>query len=1168
MNNRKKALITASAAIALTLGAATGVYAFYVRKTLSQNNTISIGNAEVVLGDGTQTAFFKASVAPYDGQFAPQSYQEANEAAQQDNGEHIATATVTLSRETEGDIFYGLSIDYEKYANNAQLASNVYVTCFEEQAGGTGTAVWSHVALEDLGTVEDSIAQGEEVVYKLFVTAESIAATGNTLSFDVVLESGPAPVTADTAIAAGATGEVTVAGSIGATTLVADAWYDGTGAWAIKQGETVVYSAQGATGGWQKIHLDGVTLGEDGKAQLTLDAADGSVYLKNVQAYSIDELELSGEFRTLYSAGETFSADGLVVTARYNDGSYDVLESGEYQITADTSSAGVRDVTISYGGRTATYRIAVVPDVTEENIIEFENTSGDGAALTLYITERTGEGVSSANSSAKGKYLYSGDDGYQMFDFDYAYTAQSWHSEFASQGVYENPLNDIWSADNGSLFVELGDEARDFADMRFKASGNEWHTKVLGWTEVKSITAAVPEGKTFYEGEFNGEGVVIDYTKTDGSTGQITATAENIADNTIQFFDTDRKISLKGESLTAGSHTVMVLYDSKSFNIQITVAEDVLTGIEADASGATIAFAHGEAFSHDGLVVNGVYASGRKVAIATEGYSVAPPDDFATATGTRQVSIVCGGYTATYDITISHKFISSVYSDGDSDSDSDDKYCRVCTCGHDEQVTVWGDRTVTVNGKVFVPSTGFEAENAGYGIIYDVTDSANPVFRITLNGQNTSSGGIYAGGLNITLNNNDVVIFVEEDVTIASFNVEKALSGNKVTVCGNGKLTVTDKFRSNADNLVVLSDIETHCTFNVGKFTLGAEDNSVQPELYIHFNGDFNGVETKNVGGMNWNLLSGTVTIQNEKKAYPGFSLNTAGDTLTIGQYATVNIVNFSAGLGAWNGALGNCFIRVYGQLNLYGSGGNANITTAQNSESAGLYVEGTYNENLTLEDWVASRTWSDEWSYDDVGHWHASTDGAGVKDYQTHVFEGQSNVCTVCGHFAANSQNEFSVAGNPNGNWTYGSVVYAWDGNQAIKNETGSESFTFTAATVSTADSWQPAGGGEIKAGWLSADQTLAIAYTFTEAGTYDMHLWLNGKSNDVRFSMRAALVGEGQTSAKQTVFASSASSDDWGYDGTFTVEAGDTIYIMIFNETPEGGSYPQADYEISFTK
>ena len=267
----------------------------------------------------------------------------------------------------------------------------------------------------------------------------------------------------------------------------------------------------------------------------------------------------------------------------------------------------------------------------------------------------------------------------------------------------------------------------------------------------------------------------------------------------------------------------------------------------------------------------------------------------------------------------------------------------------------------------------------------------------------------------------------------------------------------------------------------------------------------------------------------------------------------------------------------------------SATCTTAGNIEyyycnTCHKYFSDEAGQNeITQEQTVTEATghvWAEAWTSDEAGHWHACT-AAGCEernDYAEHTYAPATTeapeTCTVCGHtrgeklFFDKLADSFSTESNPNGNWTYGSVAYAWNGDQAIKNEAGSESFTFTAATESTADSWRPAGGGEIKAGWLSADSTLTIAYTFTEAGTYNLHLWMNGKQEGSRFIVRTALVGEGQTSAKTTGFISGAENREWSNDSSLTVEAGDTVYIMIFNETKTEGSFPQADYDISFTE
>ena len=261
-------------------------------------------------------------------------------------------------------------------------------------------------------------------------------------------------------------------------------------------------------------------------------------------ALRLDLTEVQREFQP----GEAFTAAGLKVFLKDGEDETGLAEGeGGYTVTApEFGGAGAYTVTVTYGEDSAQYTVAVIPDVDEDMTIGFVSRD-ENASLTLYITERMPDkSTNTTDSTAKGIYIYKDASGYQSFNFDFAYVASGWASQFNTVGVYETPFNDFWSEDNSALFVELGDETKGVEAMRFKASGNEWHTKVLGWTEVASIDkVTIPEDKVFSANlPFDGTGIIIDYTLTDGQKGQITATEANINDGTIQFFDCETRESM------------------------------------------------------------------------------------------------------------------------------------------------------------------------------------------------------------------------------------------------------------------------------------------------------------------------------------------------------------------------------------------------------------------------------------------------------------------------------------------------------------------------------------------------------------------------------------------------------------------------------------------------
>ena len=484
-------------------------------------------------------------------------------------------------------------------------------------------------------------------------------------------------------------------------------------------------------------------------------------------ALRLDLTEVQREFQP----GEAFTAAGLKVFLKDGEDETGLAEGeGGYTVTApEFSGAGAYTVTVTYGEDSAQYTVAVIPDVDEDMTIGFVSRD-ENASLTLYITERMPDkSTNTTDSTAKGIYIYKDASGYQSFNFDFAYVASGWASQFNTVGVYETPFNDFWSEDNSALFVELGDETKGVEAMRFKASGNEWHTKVLGWTEVASIDkVTIPEDKVFSANQpFDGTGIIIDYTLTNGEKGQITANEANINDGTIQFFDCETRESMRDEGyeLVVGEILMRVMYDSKVFDVTIEVTEGTAY---LEVSGGVRTFAEGSTPSSEGLTVRYVDGNGNASYLTEgeDGYTVTlPTEEQMNEPGTYQVRVTYGELTVTYDVTVTHNFTSS--------RDEDGTFRRVCSsCGESETVEVYGDRKVNINGTDFFPTTGYDAANAAYGVTYDVSKGAmDAEFVVTLNAANTGAGGVYENGLNITTTNNNVIVNFGEGAAKINVNV-------------------------------------------------------------------------------------------------------------------------------------------------------------------------------------------------------------------------------------------------------------------------------------------------------------------------------------------------------------------------------------------------------------
>lgn len=81
-----------------------------------------------------------------------------------------------------------------------------------------------------------------------------------------------------------------------------------------------------------------------------------------VHPLTVDYIKIGGNYKTNYVEGQKFDADGMTVTAYYNDGSYRVLDNSEYEFYHDDNlEPGNQTVTIKYTDDTNTTVTADIP---------------------------------------------------------------------------------------------------------------------------------------------------------------------------------------------------------------------------------------------------------------------------------------------------------------------------------------------------------------------------------------------------------------------------------------------------------------------------------------------------------------------------------------------------------------------------------------------------------------------------------------------------------------------------------------------------------------------------------------------------------------------------------------------------------------------------------------
>ena len=114
---------------------------------------------------------------------------------------------------------------------------------------------------------------------------------------------------------------------------------------------------------------------------------ESTTYDIEVVAAALSEIQLSGSYPTQFAQGDAFSHAGMTVTAVYSDANEtDVTDDATFS-GYDMSGAGIQTVTVSYGGKEATYKIKVVPANTDFIVADDLEATGSGYTPFSGVTD-------------------------------------------------------------------------------------------------------------------------------------------------------------------------------------------------------------------------------------------------------------------------------------------------------------------------------------------------------------------------------------------------------------------------------------------------------------------------------------------------------------------------------------------------------------------------------------------------------------------------------------------------------------------------------------------------------------------------------------------------------------------------------------------------------------
>ena len=330
-----------------------------------------------------------------------------------------------------------------------------------------------------------------------------------------------------------------------------------------------------------------------GDTQVTISVGEFTAEVPvtvNPRTATLDKIEITAApLKTTYKAGEYFLDAGMSVLATYSDGTTENVT----DFTTDADPLGVDDtqVTVSYGGKTATVDVTVTEPATAAHI-EIAD-----ASHAKYSVE------------AENAFIYKNKD------------SDTWTVENAA-----NPETGGGKSVGGLNFQTTGIQA--VIDSETEATAD-----VVLWLAYNPSLNFDDKTATYWNGERL-------------ETGFVVAKAEGAA---YEWFDW-HPYTIKGVTLKAGVNMLdfVGLGDVSANYDRIEVIVDPVRSLTISSQPDKTEYVSGEAFDPAGMTVTATYASGTSEEV--DGYEISPSGPLSA--GTEKITVSYEGATAEVPVTV------------------------------------------------------------------------------------------------------------------------------------------------------------------------------------------------------------------------------------------------------------------------------------------------------------------------------------------------------------------------------------------------------------------------------------------------------------------------------------------------------------------------------------
>ncbi len=276
----------------------------------------------------------------------------------------------------------------------------------------------------------------------------------------------------------------------------------------------------------------------------------------NIEVKASTSIELSGTYPTEFNQGDTFSHEGLVVTAKY-DGldPKDVTEEASFSVP-DMTTIGTKTVTVTYERLTAVYDIMVNEYIQPaEFVIDFENPLSNYVEWTFNNIGTSNTAITAHGGNKYGANINENNNGVDGCTITTVDKVNPESITFYVSKTTTNATVSYWFVEvsqNGSNWTRV-DSGVSASDMT-KGTWKEVHFDLSSYTNVyvrirygsssairaiddiilemaspqvlSSITLSGNYPTTFYSGDdFSHEGMIVTATYESGKTADVTANA-------------------------------------------------------------------------------------------------------------------------------------------------------------------------------------------------------------------------------------------------------------------------------------------------------------------------------------------------------------------------------------------------------------------------------------------------------------------------------------------------------------------------------------------------------------------------------------------------------------------------------------------------------------------